>query len=170
MAKPNNRNNNKKKQRPGYFQTNVQQYGENFLEMKTAKDINRDAQKVFRDIAYQNPESMKDITIFFMNRQFVSNLSIAATETGAKRYATYVGLNTFYQTNGQTGAANMGINIERYLAEAKTEYDAYYVIMGYLNNIVTVLNSGYDDERAGYSIMDILKSMSAALSQYRFNI
>lgn len=170
MGKPNNRNKGNKKRKPGYFEMNVQQYGEDFLERKTARDINRDAQKVFRDIAHQSPDSMDSIAVFFMNRQFVSNLSIAANEIATKRYVTYLGLNTFYQTQGQAGAVNAGIQIDRYLTEAKNEYDAYYVIMGYLNNIVTVLNSGCDDNTALFNITNNLKSMSAALTQYRFCI
>ena len=169
MGNQRNKGNKKQKQKPGYFETNIKQYGEDFLEKKTARDISRDAQKVFRDIAFQNPQSMQNIARYFLVRQFVSNLALVAGENCNKRYATYLGLSTFYQTQGQN-ASNMGININQYLAEATNEYNTYSVILTGLNNIITVLNSGYDEQTMLYNITNILMTMSASLKQFKYNI
>jgi len=60
----------KRKARPSYFQQNVQRFGPNFLDQKNAEQMQKDAVKVFRDIAMGNIDIEKD-GIFFMNQQFL---------------------------------------------------------------------------------------------------
>lgn len=168
----NNKNNKKKKQqRPGYFQQNVQQFGEDFLERKTAKDIERDSQRVFKDIAFQSPEAMDNIVQYFENRTFLANLVTSANETLMERYAIYLGLSTYLQMIQQNPqqAAN-GFNIEKYLIKAKNNYDAYCIIVQYLNNIVSVINTGYDQSWVYVNILNNLRSMSAALGPHKYHI
>ena len=162
-------NNKKKKQKPGYFQQNVQQFGEDFLERKTARDIDRDAQKVFRDIAFQNPESMANIAPFFENRTFIANLANSANETVMKKYIHYSGICMFASAPNPV-TNDPRYNIDKYLVEAKGEYEAYVIITKYLNNIVSALNSGQDRVWIQAMILDNLRSMSAALKQYKYSI
>lgn len=159
-----------KKQKPGYFQQNVQQFGEDFLERKTARDVDRDAQKVFRDIAYQNPEAMVNIAPFFENRTFIANLANSANETVMKKYVHYSGICMFVTAPNNPVASDPRYNLDKYLVEAKGEYEAYSIITKYLNNIVSALNSGQDRVWVQAMILDNLRSMSAALKQYKYSI
>ena len=67
MKKPNQR-----KARPSYFQQNVQRFGTNFLETKNAEQMQRDAVKVFRDIAMGNI-NMETDGAYFLHPQFLAS-------------------------------------------------------------------------------------------------
>lgn len=68
MKKPQQR-----KTRPSYFQQNVQRFGPNFLDMKNAEQMQRDAIKIFRDIAMGNINIETD-GVYFMNQQLLTCL------------------------------------------------------------------------------------------------
>lgn len=61
----------KRKARPSYFQQNVQRFGPNFLDLKNAEQMQKDAVKVFRDIAMGNINLNNDGE-FFLNQQFLA--------------------------------------------------------------------------------------------------
>lgn len=167
MAK-NNRN--KKKSRPGYFEQNIREFGEDFLEKKTAKDIDRDAQRVFKDIAFRSPDDMINIAPYFQNRTFLNNLANSANDAYFEKYAIYSGVNMFVTTPNNPLINNPYYDINRTLTKVKGEYEAYAIITRYLNNIVSVMNSGNDGVWINTMIIDNLRSLSATLKPYRYSI
>ena len=48
------KNNNNKRKGNDYFSQAIQQFGENFLAYKTARDLEMDAVKIFRGLARGN--------------------------------------------------------------------------------------------------------------------
>lgn len=167
MAK-NNRN--KKKSRPGYFEQNIREFGEDFLEKKTAKDIDRDAQRVFKDIAFRSPDDMINIAPYFQNRTFLNNLANSANDAYFEKYTIYSGVTMFVTTPNNPLTNNPYYDINRTLTKVKGEYEAYAIITRYLNNIVSVMNSGNDGVWINTMIIDNLRSLSATLKPYRYSI
>ena len=49
-----NNNSNQKKTKPNYFSTNINRFGESFLDMKNSRDIQNDAPRIFRELARKN--------------------------------------------------------------------------------------------------------------------
>lgn len=75
MGKPNNtkkQNNNNN----NYFSRNIQQNGVGFIQLKNAQDIQREALKIFRDIARGNIDFEK-YGNYFLDPIFLDNLLIA---------------------------------------------------------------------------------------------
>ena len=80
MAKPNYNNNNKnnqKKQFNDYFSTGIKQKGTGFLSFKNPQDLQRDAVRIFRDIARGNIDIEK-YEEYFLNPMLLDNMVICA--------------------------------------------------------------------------------------------
>lgn len=163
-------NKNKKKSRPGYFEQNIRDFGEDFLEKKTAKDIDRDAQRVFKDIAFRSPDDVVTIAPYFENRTFLNNLANSANNVYFEKYIIYSGVYMFSTAPNNPLLNNPYYDINRTLMKVKGEYEAYTIITRYLNNIINVMNSGNDGVWINSMIIDNLRSMSVALKSYRYNI
>lgn len=82
------RNNN------GYFTQNIQALGKDFLNRKNAMDIQRDANRIFNDIARNSIDLERDYK-YFEDATFVQNLLIVAQDNLNYHWATLTGLNQF---------------------------------------------------------------------------
>lgn len=167
MAKPN------KRRREGYFQKNVNQYGENFLNMKTAENIKYDAKNIFKDIAFTSVEKEKgrtcvsDLVPFFNNLTFVANLYNAALQEYYMCNATCIGLQTYISMAMQRGVWDPSQHLEEAMGTMQNKAYAYNIICAHLNNILSVFNISGDDDWIKANIENQLKSLSIQLSKYR---
>lgn len=126
------KNNAKRKQRPNYFQTNIQLYGEDFLTRKSPLDIQKDAKKIFSDLSYGNIDIQRD-AIFFTNVNFLINLKMVAYDNYKYHAFTLNGMKQIIN-QAQTN------QIEEYFVKVSEIHDrcmaAYSIIVHYLDNIL----------------------------------
>lgn len=82
--------------RENYFEVNIRDFGDNFINTKSAQDIQKDAKKrIFKDMVYNNI-NYELYGKFFTNPNFVDNLiSIAAVES-QKHKVTANALQDYY--------------------------------------------------------------------------
>lgn len=122
----------KKQQRPNYFQMNMNMFGEEFLGKKTPLDIQKDAKKVFSDLAYGNIDIQRDAK-FFTNVNFLINLRVVAFDN--YKYHAFT-LNGMKQIINQSQANQ----IEEYFVRVCEIHErcasAYSIIIHYLDNIL----------------------------------
>ena len=122
----------KRQQRPNYFQTNVNMFGEDFLARKTPLDIQKDAKKIFSDLSYGNIDIQRD-AIFFTNVNFLINLRTVAYDNYKYHAFTVNGMKQIINQS-QTN------QIEEYFAKVTETHErcacAYSIIIHYLDNIL----------------------------------
>ena len=96
MANTNNgtqKNNN-------YFTNNKQKFGDNFLNQKSAQDIQRDAKKkIFKDMIFGNIDYGVD-GMYFTNATFLDNLITVASVEADVHTVTAAALQNFALMNG----------------------------------------------------------------------
>ena len=160
---------NNKKQNNGYFARNTQQFGNDFLLKKTAKDIQFDLPHICRDIAHSDPElGIPKMVKYFMNMTFVMNLSQAAYAMFCKHNATFIGLQMYINNAQTTGQyIDPSMQISENMIAAQHIAMAYQVVCTYLNNIVSLFNMSADEDWLRVNIESNLKSMSVQLSKYK---
>lgn len=153
MAKPNLNNN--KKQNNDYFSKSIQQKGAGFIECKNALEIQRDAIKVFRDIARGNINFEK-YGEYFLQDVFLSNLIIAANSKLISESIKRDGVNLLISQMSQTGAnCDMQLIV---LQDLINKTQAYQII---LNNLTALQQSGD---------VNWLYTLSAQISSYKYDI
>lgn len=159
---------NNKKQNNGYFQQNIQKYGENFLERLTARDIQNDYKRILRDIAY-NPGKMYQYAQYFCDMTFIHNLYTVCEQEMMKRWCTQVGLAQYQQmVYNQQVQIDARCNIDYYVTESRKEYETYYLVIEAFNGIVRWLNSGYDGNTILSRITGILEGLASALVKHKY--
>lgn len=175
MAKKfnNKPNNNQQKRRNNnnnnYFVQNSLRYGKDFHLRKRSDELKKDANKIFKDIAFMKGK-VGDIIEYFMSVQFVRNLGLVADDMYRYEHATCVGLSTYYQQQKSSGTYDESEKIPEYLNEKTKLSGAYYIIAIGLNNIINMLddlNRGVDRMSVYISVGNYLKSMSINLWDYR---
>lgn len=144
MAKKNNN------QRRSYFKEQQQKFGEDFIERKTAQDIQRDAVRIFRDIANGRINVQTDQE-FFRNRQFLENCIAAAQSQYTEANINYQG------TSMLLGYSNHPL-VSQVVENNLRRRDAYAII---LNGLTAIKMTGD---------VQYLYIMRSQLKDYRFNI
>lgn len=126
------KNPKKKQQRPNYFQNNMNMFGQDFLRRKTPLDIQRDAKKIFSDLAYGNIDIQRD-AVFFTNVDFLINLRTVAFDN-YKYHA--------FTANGMKQIINQSQTnqIEEYFVKVSETHDrcatAYSIIVHFIDNML----------------------------------
>ena len=64
--------------RKNYFETNIQRFGDDFLDCKKVEEIQRDSKFIFRDMVYGNINYEKH-GIYFMDPRFLEQLIIVSS-------------------------------------------------------------------------------------------
>lgn len=141
--------NNRK--RTNYFQQNIQRFGENFLNMKNANDLEMDSIRVFRDIARGNVDPQKDGQ-YFLNTQFIESCISGASLKLNLHTTNYKGVLMLVN-----GGVNDGMTMA-ILDYNKRCMEAYTIIYNNLNNIKATGDVNY------------LTAMASNLRNYRNNI
>lgn len=134
MGKPNRNNNNRK--RESYFDIQIKASGERFLYNKTPLDIKKDANKIFKDIAYANLNLERDVA-YFCEPSFVNSLYIEAYANLTLNGWSAIGLQTYMQNNGIDD-----INANFVLLRFQNACNAYSVLTKHLSNIINDINIG----------------------------
>lgn len=164
----------KGKRREGYFQKNLNQYGENFLNTKTAENIRYDARAIFKDIAFTSVEKERgktcvtELTQFFNNLTFVTNLYNAALSEFYTCNATCIGLQNYIAMSQQGHVmVDPSQRLEETMLMMQNKAYAYNIICMHLNNIISLFSISGDDNWINANIDIQLKSLSLQLSKYR---
>ena len=126
------KNNNKKKNND-YFSQAIQQFGENFLAYKTARDLEMDAVKIFRGLARGNI-NIDRYGCYFLDQQLLHACLQTAYSKSTLYNISYAGVNMLKDSifaSGQTP----DINIITILDYHKKSAEAYNIILNGLNNV-----------------------------------
>lgn len=123
---------NNKKKGPNYFEMNIRSFGENFLERKTPLDIQKDAKKIFMDLAHGNIDIDRD-AIYFTNVNFLINLIQVATDNYWYHMYTSVGMKQILQS---TQAKQIDAVFVRIMERHDYTAKAYSILITYLTNIL----------------------------------
>lgn len=141
------KNNNQKR---SYFKEQQQKLGSDFIERKTAQDIQRDAIRIFRDIANGRINVQSD-QMFFTNKQFLENCIAAAQSQYTEANINYQGVCMLLAYGNHPLVAQI---VEKNMRKR----DAYLIILNGLNAIKMTGDTQY------------LYIMRSQLKDYRFNI
>lgn len=156
----------------GYFVQNAQRFGKDFHKRKRPDEIQRDAPKIFKDIAFMRGH-VGSIVEYFMDHQFVYNILMVADDKLRYANASYIGLSTYYNQQVASGTYNNDERIPEYMNDLSKQVDAYSIITTRLNNILNEIGSlkqGKDRMAVYVSVGNYLKSMSFALKDYRYKL
>lgn len=118
MAKPNNKN---RHQRPSYFKENISKFGVNFIERKTPFDLERDSNKIIKDLVYGNVDFETEGAYFYN-----ANLLEACLKKAYENYST-----SYYNFMGNQNLIQQGYKdpvLERLLEYNMRRKDAYSLI------------------------------------------
>ena len=77
-----------------YFETNIQRFGEDFLDFKKAEEIQRDCKFIFKDMVYGNIDYEKH-GMYFMEPRFLEQLIIKSEIDSQKHNLKYMALYEF---------------------------------------------------------------------------
>ena len=77
-----------------YFQTNIQRFGEDFLDFKKAEEIQRDCKFIFKDMVFGNIDYEK-YGMYFMEPRFLEQLIIKSEIDSQKHNLKYMALYEF---------------------------------------------------------------------------
>lgn len=135
------KNNNQKKKGNDYFTQSIQQYGENFLQYKNARDLEMDAIKVFRGLARGNI-NIDRYGCYFLEPQFLNACVQAAYSKYVYFKISQDGVNLLNDTIYASGVTP-DPNIIMILDHHKKSAEAYNIILAGLNNIRTTNDINY---------------------------
>ena len=89
-----------------YFQTNIQRFGEDFLDFKKAEEIQRDCKFIFKDMVFGNIDYEK-YGMYFMEPRFLEQLIIKSEIDAKKHNLKYIALHEFSIRYNNTDAAQL---------------------------------------------------------------
>lgn len=143
-----------------YFENNIQKYGVDFLDYKSAEEIQRDAKFIFRDMVYGNINYEKH-GMYFMESRFLEQLIIVASIDARKHAVKYFALSEFRfnhanDPNCQDPIITELINIE---CDLKIIMETIY------NYLVTVKSSNFNISGLIY-LPAILKQHKKSFKEY----
>ena len=146
--------------RKNYFETNIQKYGEDFLDYKRAEDIQKDSKFIFKDIVYGNINYEKYGT-YFTDTRFIEQLIIKSEIEAKKHEIKLEALNQYIISNNKMDNHNPLPHDMLQLAcdMQQSEYDLK-MIMWTLNNYLWKVK--FDN----YNIQCLLE-LPAVLKQHR---
>ena len=133
----------KKQVNKGYFQTQIRENGPNFMGMKTAESIQRDANKIFNDFIF-NSIDIESHYVYFEDPTFLSNLIKVADINAQYHYMTYLGLHQFLSQNSIQPI--YGINVDAYVSvmyQHQKLSELYSLISQAMNSILSGNDARY---------------------------
>lgn len=133
MSKPNNKRNNK----PSYFRENVSRFGENFIETKSAYDLERDTKRIFRDLLYGNINFDVDGKYFY-NVKVVEACLRSSYEEWYNANYNYTGNCLFMQQSGINETM-----FEKLIQYNMRRRDAYQIIWNAFQNFANTQDLRY---------------------------
>ena len=89
-----------------YFKTNIQRFGEDFLDFKKAEEIQRDCKVIFNDMVFGNIDYEK-YGMYFMEPRFLEQLIIKSEIDAKKHNLKYMALHEFSIRYNNTDAAQL---------------------------------------------------------------
>ena len=122
----------KKKQRPNYFQNGVNLFGDDFIQRKSPLDIQRDAKKIFSDLAYGNIDIQRDAK-YFTDVNFLINLKQVAYDNWCYHAFTFDGMK---QIINQSSATQIDEHFIRTCEIHKNCMAAYNIVVHYIDNML----------------------------------
>lgn len=147
------KNNNQKKRQNDYFSQNIQQYGENFLQYKNARELEIDSIKVFRGLA-RGSINIDRYGCYFLDPQFLNACIQAAYSKLVYYTVSFNGVNLLKDSifaSGNTPDPNIIMVLDNH----KKCSEAYNII---LSNLYNIKNTGD---------VNYLVCLANSLSDYR---
>lgn len=139
IGKPNNQNQRRKPN--DYFTMNIQQYGENFLEFKNARDLEMESIRIFRGLA-RGQIDIDKYGHYFLDGQLLSSCIQAAFSKKIYFDISYTGVFKLHESifaSGDTPDPNILMVLDHH----KKSSEAYKIILDGLNNIRATNNVNY---------------------------
>lgn len=116
------------KPQPSFFMQQRQKNGDGWLNLVSTEFIRKNAMRIFKDLATGAANTEYEYQ-YFLNKDFVYNLNVAAYDNASYSYACYVGLKTYLESNPADQ------NMARIMQEHLDRYNLYNSIVMYLNSI-----------------------------------
>lgn len=130
----NNNFNNPKKPKSNYFSTNINKFGEAFLDLKNSRDIQNDAPRIFRELARRSI-NLEVYGHYFLEKHFLDNLLDVAKKKTIFHNTTYqtmqYAVNVMYM-NGQLVEQNI-VNVMTTHKNIAETYNVIYYYLGLIN-------------------------------------
>lgn len=167
MAKPQQ----KRKARPSWFQKQVDQFGQDFLDRKQPKDIQRDAMNIVRDMVRGNI-SNRDFPYLF-DLKVLSNVRFVVYEKYIEIY-TYDAALTYAMQSPQgpqileTYHNVAPDNLQKYFNKTKNDVIAYGAILTALDNMIAFVQSPYPKTLEDY--MQFYQTLLYQISRFKYII
>ena len=117
------------KPQPSFFMQQRQKNGDGWLNFVSTEFIRKNAMRIFKDLATGAANTEYEYQ-YFLNKDFVYNLNVAAYDNASYSYACYIGLKTYLENNNQPDQ-----NMARIMQEHLDRYNLYNSIVMYLNSI-----------------------------------
>ena len=122
------KNNNRRQQKPSFFEQQIQRNGTGFLNKMNAFEVRKNALAVFKDLANCNVRT-DQIEEYFNVPDFTYNLYLSAYDNFIYRQYMYIGLvnNPQYNYDGE---------MQKVAADIYEQMGAYNSLVLHLNNIL----------------------------------
>lgn len=166
--------NQKRKQRPSWFQKQIERGGEEFLLRKPPMDIQRETFNIVRDIARGNI-TQKDFKYLFTTK-VLSNMRIAVfnkyieyhtyNSTFAMCFNIPNGIQILEQNYGVTGE-----NLQNVFNNANNLFTAYGLALQSIDSMIVAIQYNYPtDEARIYNYLQVYNSIQHQLSRFKYII
>lgn len=137
----------------GYFQTQIRENGINFLGVKTAESIQRDANRIFNDFIY-NSIDIEQHYSYFEDPTFLSNLIKVANLNANYHYMTYFGLYQFVAYGNDPSMYGIDSNtVANMMSHHYKLYELYTNFSMAMNSIL----SGNDAKSVLYTLSNMVQ-------------
>lgn len=150
MKKNNNKNQN------NFFSQNIRKNGENFLDLKNSKTMQRDAPRIFREIARGNIDLLK-YGHYFLDMQFLESLIVTANNEFIFHNISYAGVMNLI-ASATMHREQVDVAVTQVLETHKRRAEAYNIIFNYL----TMLKNTRD--------LNYIYALANNLSPYKFDL
>lgn len=164
----------KKKQRPSWFQKQIERDGENFLIKKQPLDIQREAFNIVRDIMRGNITS-KDLKYLF-NNNILSNVKIAVYEKYMEIHVYNAALTMALQSPNGVQILTQSYSVDeaslqKIYNNTKNLLQAYIAVLQSLDAMIAAIQGSYQSEEQRQQVyVQVYTSVQYQISRFKYII
>lgn len=137
-----------------YFESNIQKFGQDFLDFKRTEEIQRDCKFIFRDMVFGNINYEKH-GMYFMEPRFLEQLIIQSEIESRKHAIKFSALSEYNLNHGD----NLSVQL------ACIEQDMYMITSTIYNQLRLVKANNYDISYLTY-LPALLKDHRKTMKNY----
>ena len=161
----------KRKQRPSWFQKQIERDGQDFMLKKQPLDIQREAFNIVRDIMRANI-TQKDLKYLF-NLNILSNVKIAVYDKYLESHVYNSALTMAFQT--QSGVQMLTTiysvdeaSLQKVYNKTKNLVQAYIAVLQSLDSMIAAVQGSYqNDDQRNQVYLQVYSSVQYQLSRFR---